>query len=73
MKQRCGTEFLHGTPWHLLNGYGDQPVDVSTVRCWEVQFNSDSATLPLVQTAARAAHRFLFTAGQNTLLIVMTT
>jgi len=39
MKQRCGAEFLHvgemaptDVHWHLLNVYGDQPVDVSTVR-----------------------------------------
>ena len=39
MKQRCGTEFLHVEKMaptdihqHLLNVYGDQTVDVSTVR-----------------------------------------
>ena len=41
MKQRCGTEFTHAekmasTDIHrcLLNVYGDQIVDVSTVRWW---------------------------------------
>ena len=39
MKQRCATEFLNVeniTPTHqlLLNIYGDQIVDVSTVRQW---------------------------------------
>ena len=39
MKQGCVTEFLHAEEiapidiqWHLLNVYGDETVDVSTVR-----------------------------------------
>jgi len=47
MKQRCVTEFLHAekiapNDIHrcLLNIYGDQTVDVSTVRQWVVCFSS---------------------------------
>ena len=43
MKQRCVIEFLHTEKMalvdihqHLLNGCGDQTVDVSTVRRWVV-------------------------------------
>ena len=51
-KQRCVIEFLHvekvrsiDIHWHLLNIYGDQTVDVSTVRWWVVCFSSgDSDT-----------------------------
>jgi len=44
MKQKCGTEFLHtediaptGIHQCLLNAYGDQAVDMSTVRWWVQQ------------------------------------
>ena len=57
MKQRCEIEFLHVENMapiyihqHLLNIYGDQTVDVSTVRQWVVHFssgNSDSGSPPL--------------------------
>ena len=47
IKQSCVIESLHAekmTPvdihWHLLNVYGDQTVDVSTVRQWVACFNS---------------------------------
>jgi len=47
MKQRCVIEFLHVekiAPYDihrcLLNVYGDQTVDVSTVRRWVVRFSS---------------------------------
>ena len=46
MKQRCLTEFLHAlkivpndVQWSLLNVYGDQTVDVSTVRRWVAGFS----------------------------------
>jgi len=46
-KQMCVTEVLHAekmaltdTHQHLLNVYGDQTVDVSTVRQWVVHFSS---------------------------------
>ena len=49
MKQRCVTDFLHvensvPTDIHqcLLKVSGDQPVDVSTVRRWVVDFSSGS-------------------------------
>ena len=52
MKQRCGNEFLHVEKTAhddihqcLLKIYGDQRVDVSTVRWWVVHFSSgDGAT-----------------------------
>ena len=74
MKQRRVTEFLHvGKEWHprmcLLNVYGDQTVDVSTVRQWVVRFSSgDSGSPLLVQTAfsfTSTACRLLFIAGEN--------
>ena len=47
MKQRCIIEFLHAEKIapidihrRLLNVYGDQTVDVSTVRRWVVRFSS---------------------------------
>ena len=47
MKQRCVTEFLHAEKLapndihrRLLNVYGDQTVDVSTVRRWVACFSS---------------------------------
>jgi len=47
MKQRCVIEFLHAektapSDIHrgLLNVYGDQTVDVSTVRWWVARFSS---------------------------------
>jgi hypothetical protein len=47
MKQRCVIEFLHvdkiapnDIHQRLLNVYGDQTVDVSTVRRWVVRFSS---------------------------------
>ena len=47
MKQRCVIEFLHAekiapNDIHrcLLNVYGDQTVDVSTVRRWVARFSS---------------------------------
>jgi hypothetical protein len=50
MKQRCVTEFLHAKgkapndiQWHLVNMYGDQTVDVSTVRRWVVCFSSGNS------------------------------
>jgi len=49
MKQRRVTEFIHAekiTPTDiyqlLLNAYGDQRVDVSTVRRWVVHLSSDN-------------------------------
>ena len=50
------------THWCLLNIYGDQTVDVSTVRRWVVCFSSgdsDSVSPPLVQTALSMAYRLL--------------
>jgi len=47
MKQRFVIEFLHAEKIapndihrHLLNVYGDQTVDVSTVRWWVAHFSS---------------------------------
>ena len=56
MKQRCVTEFLHPEKIapndihrRLLNVYGDQTLDVSTVRQWVALFssgNSDVKDMP---------------------------
>jgi len=50
IKQRCATEFLcaENIPptdiyQHLLNIYGDQTVDVSTVRQWVECFSRDDS------------------------------
>jgi len=47
LKQRHVIEFLHAEiialieiHWHLLNIYGDQTVDLSTVRWWVLHFSS---------------------------------
>jgi len=52
VKQRCVTEFLHAEKMApndihqcLLNVYGDQTVDVSTVRWWVVCFSSSGSDL----------------------------
>jgi len=52
MKQRCVTEFLHvekiapnDIHQHLLNVYGDQTVDVSTVRQWVARFSSGGSNM----------------------------
>ena len=50
MEQRCVIEFLQAEKMapidihqHLLNIYGDQTMDVSTVRWWVVYFSSGSS------------------------------
>jgi len=65
MKQKGGTGFLHvekiaptDIHWYLLNVYGDQAVDGSTVKWWGGGFSSgdsDSGAPPLVQFL-RAQH-----------------
>ena len=53
---------------YLLNVYGDQPVDVSTVKGWVICFssgNSGSGSPPLAQMLTSAACRLLFIAGKN--------
>jgi len=54
MKQRGGIKFLHEEKMapidihqHLLNVYGEQTVDVSTVRQWVVHFSSGSSNMKL--------------------------
>ena len=54
-KQGCGTEVLHREKilpidihQHLLNVYGDQTVDVSTVRQWVVCCSSGNSRSPLL-------------------------
>ena len=57
---------------HLLNIYGDQAVDVSTVRWWVMHSSSgdcDSRSPLLVQIVTKAACRLLFIAGENAQLI----
>jgi len=75
MKQSCITEFLHAEKiaptdiqQHLLNIYGDQTVDVSTVRQWVVHFSSGdghSRSPSVVQIFTRATCRLLFIACKN--------
>ena len=51
-------KMTHTDIHRLLNIYGDQTVDVSTVRQWVVHFssgNSDSGSLPLVKTFMNTA------------------
>jgi len=75
VKKRCVVEFLHvekvaPTDIHclLLNVYGDQSVDVNTVRQWVVCFSngdSNSESSPLVHIFMNAACRLLITAGKS--------
>ena len=77
---RGGTEFFHvetkahtDIPQCLLNIYGDQPVDVSTVRWWVVYFSSDdSGPPPLIQMFTKVAFRPLFIAGEKAQLMMVT-
>ena len=52
MKQRCVIEFLHAEKIapkdihrRLVNVYGDQTVDVSTVRRWVARFSSGDSDM----------------------------
>jgi len=52
MKERCGIEFLHVEKMaptdihrHLLNVFGGQRVNMSTVRQWVMRFSSIMVTL----------------------------
>jgi len=59
--------------WHLLNVYGDQRVDVSTVRWWVACFSNgdgDSGSLLLVQIFTSMAYHLLFITGKNAELVV---
>jgi len=81
MQQRCGTELLHAEKvaptdiyWCLLNIYGKQRVDESTVRQWVVCFSSGNNGSPqLVQIFTSVLSRLLFITGENAKLVVMTT
>jgi len=74
MKKKCVTEFQHvektePTDIHqcFLNIYGDQAVDVSTVRLWMVSFSSgdgDSRSPPMVQISM-SGMQLLLIAGKN--------
>ena len=79
MKQSCDVEFIHAENMaptdihqHLLNVYGDQIVDVNTVRWWAVHFSLDQRSPPVFQTSTSMACRFLFIAGGCALLMVAT-
>ena len=79
MERRCGFEFLHvekmaPTDIHqcFLNVYGDQTEDVRIVRWWVVHFISgDSGSSPPLQIFMSIACRFLFTAGKNAMLMMV--
>ena len=74
MKQRCVNEFLHvenitPTDIHrcLLNVYGNQTVDVNSIRQWVVCFSSgdsESDSPLLVHIFRSAACRLLFMDGE---------
>ena len=86
MRQRCVIEFLHvekNSPADIhqcmLSVYGDQTVDVSTMRQWVVRFsNSNSAVKdkPHSRKAMKifmsAECRLLFIGGKNAELMVVT-
>ena len=75
MKKKCIIEFLHVEKMShidinqcLLNISGDQTVDVSTLRLWEVCFRNDNRDYvsPLLeQIFLSMACRLLFIAGKN--------
>ena len=75
MKQRCVIEFLYVEKMAssdirqpLLNIYGDQTVDVSTVRRWVVHFSSgdsNSESLLLLQIFMSKACRLMFITTDN--------
>ena len=75
MKKSCVTEFFHEEKmapidihWHLLNIYGDQTVNVGTVRHYLVHFSSvdgDSGSSPLLQIFKRTERRFLYITDRN--------
>ena len=55
-KQRCIIKFTHAgqilpidNHQHLLNIYGDQTADVSTVRTWMVHLSNDAITAAVEQ------------------------
>ena len=82
--ERCETEFLHAEKMApidndihqlLLNIYGDQTVDMSTVRWWVVHFSSDNSSMKDKLCSGQPcrflqACRFQFIAGENALLVV---
>ena len=79
VKKRCGSEFLHAentvpTDIHqcLLNIYGDQTVDVSTLRRWVVRFSSGDSNMK-DKPRSRRPCRFLQAqhAGSCSLLVEM--
>jgi len=82
MKQWCVFEFFHAEEIAsidiyqcLLNVYGDQTVDVSTVRQWVIHFSSgdiDSRSSLWVQFFTSVACRFLFMTNENAYLMVVT-
>ena len=82
VKHRCATEFLHmetvgptAIPQCSLNIYGDQRVDVSTVRQWVMRFSiddSNSGSPLLVQVLMSTVCRLLFITDKNAQLMVVT-
>ena len=73
MKERCAIGFLHvekmaSLDIHqcLLNVFGDQTVNVSTVRQWVVHFSNGEGGSPLlVQIFTSMVCRLLFITGEN--------
>ena len=57
----------------LLNGYGDQTVDVSTVMWWVVHFSSDDSGSPLlVLIFDECSMQLSFIPGESALLMAVT-
>ena len=63
----CGKKGTHWhSHWYLLNVYGDQTVNVNTVKRWVVPFSSrDSGWCLLVQVFMSMVCRLLFIADEN--------
>ena len=82
MKQRCVTEVLHveymaPSDFHqlLLHVYGDQTVDVSTMRCVVCFSSGDSnsrSPSPLVHIFINTTYRLFFITGKNAEVMVVT-
>ena len=82
MMERCGIQFLQveeimsiGIHHHMLNVYGDQTVDMSTVKWLLVHFSSgncDHGSPLLVHILMYAACGILFITGENRHPLVMT-
>jgi len=72
MKQRCGAKFLNAVKMalidihgHLVNVYGNQGVDMSTVRWWVVPFSSGDRGSPSLMQSFEPGMQALSVTGRN--------